>query len=308
MDLERLRSFVAVADRGTVSAAAQFLRLTQPALSRQLQDLREEFGVALFEQVGRRLRLTAEGTWLLPGCRALLGQADGLLAEARTMMEGDRGTLRVGLSTHSIANMLPGLLTDFARQYPKVRVQPVEGGGVDFLAGLRRGDLDAAIAVVNDQTEFVSFPIPNIYALLIAGRRHRPMLRAPMEVRDLAGVPVLALGPGFGTRQTFDAACRLKRVAPPIAHESGSTDTLIALARVGYGVAVVPSTARIDRRGLTIVPAMFRGHALFTPGSFCWSAPHRLPRYAEDFSRTLATHMRRTMFPVDDADVRQVRT
>jgi LysR family cyn operon transcriptional activator len=268
-----------------------------------LQDLQAEFGVALFEQVGRRLRLTAEGTRLLPECRALLGQADGLLAEARAMVEGDRGTLRVGLSAHFIANMLPGLLIDFARQYPKVRVQPVEGGGVDFLAWLRRGDLNAAIAVESDPAEFVSFPIPNIYVLLIADRRHGPALRAPMEVRDLAGVPVLALQQGFGTRQTFDAACRLERVAPPIAHESASTETLIALAREGYGVAVVPSTARIDRRGLVIAPAMFRQRALFTPGRFYWSAPHRLPRYAEDVSRMVALHMRRTMFPVDEAEV-----
>jgi DNA-binding transcriptional LysR family regulator len=76
MDLKRLRTFVTVADRGTVSGAAQALRITQPALSRQLQDLREEFGVPLFEQVGRRLQLTTEGADLLPTCRSLLTQAD----------------------------------------------------------------------------------------------------------------------------------------------------------------------------------------------------------------------------------------
>ena len=61
MDLKRLRTFVAVAEQGTVSSAAEMLRITQPALSRQLQDLQAEFGVPLFDQAGRRLRLTAEG-------------------------------------------------------------------------------------------------------------------------------------------------------------------------------------------------------------------------------------------------------
>ena len=196
MDLKRLRSFVTVADGGTVSAAARLLRLTQPALSRQLRDLQGEFGVDLFEQVGRRLRLTAEGTRLLPECRALLGQADGLLAEARAMAGGDSGTLRVGMTAHSMANLLPGLLADFGRQYPKVRVHPVEGGGVDFLEALRRGDLNAATAVASDPAEFVSFPIPNIYVLLIASRRRGPVLNSPTEIRSLAGLPMLVLRAG----------------------------------------------------------------------------------------------------------------
>ena len=56
MDLKRLRTFVMVAEQGTVSSASERLRITQPALSRQLQDLQAEFGVQLFDQVGRRLR------------------------------------------------------------------------------------------------------------------------------------------------------------------------------------------------------------------------------------------------------------
>src|SRR6516225_2592160 len=80
MDLRRLRTFVVVAEQGTVSSAATTLRITQPALSRQLQDLQAEFGVRLFDHVGRRLRLTAEGAELVPTCRGRLlgGKADGI--------------------------------------------------------------------------------------------------------------------------------------------------------------------------------------------------------------------------------------
>ena len=68
MDLKRMRTFVAVAERGGVSRAALLLRITQPALSRQIRDLQEELGFKLFERLGRRLSLTGEGEEFLSVC------------------------------------------------------------------------------------------------------------------------------------------------------------------------------------------------------------------------------------------------
>src|SRR5439155_18390169 len=73
VDLRRLRTFVAVAELGTVSRAALRLRITQPALSRQIGDLEREFGVKLFDRVGRRLMLTSVGEQVLDDCRGVLG-------------------------------------------------------------------------------------------------------------------------------------------------------------------------------------------------------------------------------------------
>ena len=72
MDLRRVRTFITVAELGTVSKAALHLRIAQPALSRQLADLEQELGLKLFDRVGRRLRLTGEGEQLLGDCRGLL--------------------------------------------------------------------------------------------------------------------------------------------------------------------------------------------------------------------------------------------
>ena len=72
MDLRRLKTFVAVADLGTVTKAAVHLRIGQPALSRQISDLQQELGLRLFDRVGRRLILTAQGEQLLVDCRRVL--------------------------------------------------------------------------------------------------------------------------------------------------------------------------------------------------------------------------------------------
>src|SRR5712692_3439450 len=78
MDLKRLRTFVAVADLGTVSKAALRLRISQSALSRQISDLEYEFGFKLFDRIGRRLFLTTRGEQLLGDCRGVLGQMGSL--------------------------------------------------------------------------------------------------------------------------------------------------------------------------------------------------------------------------------------
>ena len=95
MDLRHTRTFVTVAELGTVSKAAQRLRIAQPALSRQISALEEELGIKLFDRVGRRLRLTGEGEQLLGDCRGLLNYAAGVGDRARDLRRGDVGVLKV---------------------------------------------------------------------------------------------------------------------------------------------------------------------------------------------------------------------
>src|SRR5215510_5230827 len=101
MDLRHLRTFVAVAELGTVSKAALRLRIAQPALSRQIADLEQELGLSLFDRVGRRLVLSGEGEQLLGNCRSLLGYASSLTDQAQQLRRGDSGVIKVAASAHT---------------------------------------------------------------------------------------------------------------------------------------------------------------------------------------------------------------
>lgn len=292
MDLKRLRTFVTVADQGTVSSAANKLRITQPALSRQLQDLQAEFGVALFSQVGRRLRLTAEGIELLPECRDLLSHADAVAERAQSLAHGDRGVLRIGATPHVIANFFPGFLRKFSVKYPNVRLQAVEGGGLELVEALRRGDVHAAFAATEgSESDFTIYPLPA--AGVLAAYRPGPglALATPVEVHALAQHPLLLLTSAFGSRKTFDAACRLARITPEIFMESAATETLLSLARDGLGIAIVPTTAPMAGGKLRLVPVAYRGIPLSIPVAVLWSRQHHRPRYADDLGATFAEHM-----------------
>jgi LysR family transcriptional regulator, nitrogen assimilation regulatory protein len=293
MDLKRLRTFVAVADLGTVSGAAEALRITQPALSRQLQELRREFGVPLFDRVGRRLRLTTEGAALLPGSRALLHQADALVERARLLILGDSGELRVGATAHLTAQFFPGLLRDFAVLFPRVKVQPVEAGGVDQVELLRHGALHAAITWPRGvEAGIITHPLPDMTIVAARDPVKGPALPASVEVRALASVPLLLLTSNYGTRNAFDAACRLERVVPNVFVESSSTETLLALACEGHGVAIIPTTARLGAASLQVSPVLVRREPMTIEIAVLWDGRRGLPRYAEAFSATLADVMR----------------
>src|SRR5437773_1625922 len=106
MDLRRLKTFVAVAELGTVSKAALHLRIGQPALSRQISDLQRELGLRLFDRVGRGLVLTAEGEQFLGDCRAVLGHVDVLGERVEVLRRGDRGVLKVAAPPQTIESVL----------------------------------------------------------------------------------------------------------------------------------------------------------------------------------------------------------
>src|SRR6266699_6611088 len=145
MDLRRLRTFVAVADLGTVSKAAVRLRIGQPALSRQISDLQQELGLRLFDRVGRGLVLTVEGEQLLADCRRVMSDLDAVRERAEVLRRGDRGMLKVAAPPHTIESVLSRFLPRYAQRFPNVQVKLTEALGPDMSAMLERGEVHVGI-------------------------------------------------------------------------------------------------------------------------------------------------------------------
>src|SRR5216110_515170 len=145
MDLRRLRTFVAVAELGTVSKAAVRLRIGQPALSRQIGDLQQELGLRLFDRVGRGLALTAEGKQLLADCRRVMTDLDAVREHAEVLRRGDRGVLKIAAPPHTIESVLARFLPQYAERFPNVNVELIEALGAEQTAMLERGDVHIGI-------------------------------------------------------------------------------------------------------------------------------------------------------------------
>jgi DNA-binding transcriptional LysR family regulator len=298
MDLRRLRTFVTIADQGTVSRAASLLRITQPALSRQIGDLQQELGLSLFTRMGRRLVLTPEGEQLAEDCRALLGQAESLSARARSLRDGETGILRVAAAPQTIENVLPEVLRWYAEGNPGVEVKLSEALAFDHLAMLDRGEVDLAINVAQDgDARFASYPLPPLEVLAAHDRSLRIGDAGLVEVHELARLPVLLPTSGFATRKLFDAGCRLAHLKPHIVIESAAPRALLALAAAGHGVAIIPSTVRTASHALRVARVAYRRKPLQTPRAILWDKRRALPDYADRFCQMLAGHMN-AIFPV----------
>jgi len=295
MDLKRLQTFVAVAEHGSVSRAAERLRITQPALSRQIRDLQRELGVPLFHLVGWRLLPTGEGEEFLRHCRDLLGHAEAVAERARSLARGDAGVLRVAATPQMIESVFAGFLGRHARLRPGVQVRLTEAGGVEHAALLARGEVHLAtgIRAAAGDGPFATLVLPPVQVLVA----HAPSLGlsargGELDVGLLANKPVLLLRRGFGSRQMFDAACHLANVDPVVAFEGSVAHALLALAEAGAGAAVLPSTVRTGGRPLRISRLTCRGEPVQADLLLLRDARRPLPRYAEGFPEAFEAYVR----------------
>jgi DNA-binding transcriptional LysR family regulator len=302
MDLRYVRTFVTVAELGTVSKAAERLHVAQPALSRQIANFEQQLGVKLFDRVGRRLQLTSEGERLLGDCRGLLNYARALGEQAQVLRRGDTGVLRVSASPHLIEGVFPGFLGVFARRYPNVEVRLVDAIGPEMMAMLERGEIHLAQglarAVGPDDERFQTYPLAPMQMLAAC----RPSLKlggrdGTVEISRLEPHPLLQGVPEFVMRKNFDAACRLAGFTPKVVLESRAPHSLLAMAEAGHGVAIVPSALRMHRYVLRLWRVTYRGRPLDEPLAMISQKRRPLPAYAKVFCEMLADHVQEA-FPI----------
>jgi len=146
----QLRTFVTVFESGGVHRAVARLHLSQPAASRQIKALEAALGVPLFDRIGRRLKLTAEGEELLRLSRRLLGEVETFNERAAALKKGETGILRVAATPQVIENTLSNFLDHYRRRYPGIEVQLVEEGGIAMPRHLERGDVHLALMALDD--------------------------------------------------------------------------------------------------------------------------------------------------------------
>jgi LysR family nitrogen assimilation transcriptional regulator len=292
MDLKRLRAFVAVAELGTVSRAALHLRISQPALSRQIIELEQEISLRLFDRVGRRLMLTAVGEQVLDDCRRVLGEVGSLGARLELVRRGGRGVLRVAAPPQTIESVLSRFLPRYSECFPNVQVMLTEALGHEQLTLLERGEVHLGIR--HDQgidRRFEGRALPADEVLAACAPSLQLGAAGMIDIGRLAPYPLLLLDSGYSVRKMFDAACRLAEIEPKILLESRAPHTLLALAESAHGVAIIPSILATDRYNLRIVRVAHRRKPLRERLVIQWDKRRPIPSYAASFCELLAEYM-----------------
>lgn len=247
MELRHLRYFVAVAETLNFSRAAERMRVTQPALSRQIRDLEHELGCTLLRRgANARTELTPEGRRLLAGARTLLAAADQLSVEVR----GAATRFRLGHYGALWLDYFAAGLQRFTRRHPEVGLQPVDLTPGALPLALRRGEVEVAmLGQLNPalRREFATAPVAKVSAQLVLPVGHPLAKRRQLPLEALRGADWVSWDETDfpGRKQLLVDACRKAGFRPRITHLTDSiASMLVRVATAGEIGHSLPMAAR----------------------------------------------------------------
>jgi DNA-binding transcriptional LysR family regulator len=213
MTLEQLRIFVAVAERGHMTRAAEAVGMTQSAVSAAIRALESHYGTKLFDRVGRGIELTDVGRRFLPEARAVLDRAASARSALEDLSTETRGSLSIATSQTIASYWLPKRLTAFHAAYPNVRLDVTIGNTRQVEQDVVEGAAD--LGLVEGQTHHhalarqrVDFDRP----VLVVAATHPPLPRLESGALDLRGINWVIREEGSGTRDLLEGMARREGV------------------------------------------------------------------------------------------------
>jgi DNA-binding transcriptional LysR family regulator len=266
-----LRAFVALAETGSFSAAAEAVHIGQPALSQAIAKLEEQVGVRLIERTTRSVRLTQAGEEFLVEARRVLEANEHMMRRGAEWAEVRRGRLEL-LALPSLAyRLLPALVREFSKEHMHVEVNVHDHADPVLRLRMQRGEGDLAIVTRNENAGVVSsLPFLRDRFRVVVGAKHPFARRQVIQASQLAGEQLILLRRGALFRSYMDAAISSLTLAhAPI--EVDQPGTLTGMVEAGLGISMLPalscpSPALRSVRSVPLArPEVFRDVAFVLP-------------------------------------------
>lgn len=240
MDLDLLRSLVAVANAGTITEAAGRLGITQPALSRRVQQLEGEFGAELLSRSRKGAQLTELGRRVEREARVLIDRYDSLKAEVTSHHNVERGTVRVGGGATAVSFVLPDAIARFQREFPLVHFHVKEAGSSEIASDVVDGRLELGLVTLPVRTAGLEIePLVDDHIVLIAAPDNPLADEAQIPVADLDGQNFVGFEGNSAIRQIVDASLREAGVEINVVMELRSIPAIVRMVATTGSLAFV---------------------------------------------------------------------
>lgn len=261
LELRHLRYVLAVAEEGSFRAAAERLHLSQPPLSRQVQQVEDLVGGPLFERRASGIVLTAAGAAFMPEARRALAQADKAVQAARAAQQATAGgavTLTIGFTSVFDAAAFPDVVKAYEARHPDVRLTVRRKPSIRLVRDLERGAMDVALIGLHTHAGSLSvIPLREEPVLVALPSAHPLAARRRLRVRDIGALPLFwferRLNPGFHdhARALFEAwGYRPTTLPEPADHH-----VLLGLVAADEGIALAAASMRhLRRKGVVFRP------------------------------------------------------
>jgi DNA-binding transcriptional LysR family regulator len=247
MELRHLRYFLTVARTLNFTKAADELHMAQPPLSRQIRELEEEIGVALFERRGKRVFLSSAGQVFEERAQQILKDTNSAIVDSQRAARGETGRVAVGFFEHIAYTLLPPLLRDFQQRYPAVTVELQWFSSAEQINALNRGDVDLAFVrslPPNNQLNSVLLLQEPFY---VAIAKDNPLAaKRRISIKDCKQLRVINyrkdVAPDY--HAAINQLCALAGFSPSTSFEMGQIYAFFGLVSAGFGVTLVPASVQ----------------------------------------------------------------
>ncbi|EWC42618.1 LysR substrate-binding domain-containing protein [Stutzerimonas stutzeri] len=258
MELRHLRYFIAVAEERNIGRAAARLHISQPPLTRQIQQLEDQLGVQLFNRTPRGMELTPAGELLLDEAKNINAVIEQATERTQRAGQGKFGRLDVAIFGSAILDTIPRLLVDFRKAYPDVKIVLHSMQKDEQLEALRQRRIDVGFNRILTLSPDIAAELVDTEPLFLAIHEDNPLAdQASIDFNMLAD-EALILFPTGGRPSFIDKVlglCQQAGFVPKIAQEVGDAVTAVSLVSKGFGASfVAKSTVALSLPGLTYRP------------------------------------------------------
>jgi LysR family cyn operon transcriptional activator len=263
MELRHLRYFLAVAEVGSFSRAADRLGISQPTLSQQMRDLEAALRVSLFQRRGKRILLTSAGLIFQEHARAILRQFESFLQELSSESQQLRGALHLGVVPILNVPLVPHLLGLFAVKHPGISIIVDEISSTEIETALEEGRMDVGLGFVTRYSPNLRYErlCTDEFALVVS-EEHAWSKRRKIPFAELHQQRLVQLTDSFVMRHMTDEICRKHQVRPRTVAEISSIETLLRSLATLKAAALMPKIVLRGREGLKLKAIQLQGKNL----------------------------------------------
>lgn len=287
MDLTSLAVFVAVAEHGGFSAAAEQLHLTQPAVSKRIAQLEAELGTRLLDRLGRQVLPTEAGALLLQRARSLLSEAADARRAIAALDDGIGGTLRIATSHHIGLHHLPPLLKRYAQQFPQVELDIAFVDSEQAYARALAGQAELAVTTLAAHTAapLLAQPLWDDPLCFMVASDHPLAACKRVSLSDLAAHPAVLPDPGTFTHKLIAGLFAQHGLDLQVRLRTNYLETIKMLVGVGLAWSALPASLLDDQ----VVALPVRGVHLQRELGWVRHGGRSLSRAASAFAGLLQT-------------------
>src|SRR5947207_10954087 len=254
LDIRHLRYFLAVAEAGSFSRAADRLGISQPSVSQQMRDLEAGLRVALFQRRGKRILLTPRGLIFQEHARAILRQLENFLQELNSEPGQLRGTLHLGVVPILNVPLVPQLVGMFTANHPAIHLIVEEISSTEIETALEEGRMDVGLGFVTRHSPNLRYErLCTDQFALIVHESHPWAKRRVISLSDLHQQRLLQLPDTFVMRRMRDAICREHQVRPRTIAEINAIETLLRSLAPLKAATLMPKIALRGTNGLLAI-------------------------------------------------------